>query len=391
MAEEDGDTHRRKSCIIIISKMSRTCCFICSICLPILTGPSFTAMERARYGVKHRFFRHVDIYFPYTNDQSHLWDRHLTEHDYIAYLYEQYGLHEHVTYKIVNCTYSTILRGNSACFVDLYQIFANPNYQYIIFEDGALHFFAHPLNCMLLDLRRTIVIHHTNFIEIIPHTLQPIAVRVASWCFNRPSVHNIVYSESIGRSVPECHYVSLCIHGIRNQFFVEALPSGNSVYFMGKIDDAHKNLRAILHATQHVANLHVYGTGVDEPMLGEYHHCIYHGMSTSPVQDLSAHKIYISYSWKEGICSTTMEALAMNKYALLLDCECNRPFRGMTNAYFFKTDADLVGTLRMLMRQPPRIERKKYRLRWDHANATFFRHLMRIRRQSREPVSHTIA
>ena len=311
-------------------------------------------------------------------EQSHLWDRHLTEHEYLAYLHAQYGLHDHVTYKILHCTYNTVLRWNTASFVDLWRIVTNPTYRHIIFEDGVSHFFASPLNAMLLDYHRPMVfIHHTNFLDIIPRIVCPLATQVASRVFNRPSVYHVLYSDSIWPSVSP-NVATLAIHGIRDAFFVDALPSGNSVYFMGKIDDAHKNIRSILHATRRIADLHVYGTGVDEPMLGEYHHCIYHGTSANPVRDLAAHKIYVSYSAKEGLCTTTMEALAMNKYALLLDCACNRPFKGMTNAYFFNTDDELIESLRMLMQQPPRMERYKSRLRWKHAHATFYKHLRSI-------------
>ncbi len=357
-----------------------SCCFVNSVALPVLTGPSFTSVERARHAVKHCVFRHVDIYFPYTHDQTHLWDRHLTPCEYVAYLYAQYGRHAHVAYKLIHCTYDRLLRWNTAHFADLGRIMANPTYLHVVFEDPASHFITAPHNAKLLDYRPTIAIHQTNFLDIIPSSAQSVAILMAEWAFNRPNVHHILYCESIGRHMPMVpNQATLVIHGIREKFFVRALPTANSVYFMGKIDDAHKNIRRILHATQRVGeHLHVYGTGVDEPMLGEYRHCTNHGPSVNPVRDLAAHKTYISYSWKEGICTTTMEALAMNKYALLLDCPCNQPFKCMTNAYFFKTDDELVDTLRILRSKPPQIEQHKTRLRWVRANATFYKHLRRI-------------
>jgi hypothetical protein len=315
--------------------------------------------------------------FPYTHDQTHLWNRHLTPREYVAYLYAKYGRHAHVAYKLIHCSYDHLLRWNTAHFIDLWRIMTNPTYRHVIFEDPASHFGTTPQNAMLLDYRPSIAIHHTNFLDILPSTVLPVATRIADWALNRPNVHHILYSESIGRHFARFPNVeTLAIHGIHEKFFVRALPTAHSVYFMGKIDDAHKNIRGILHATQRVGeHLHVYGTGVDELMLGEYRHCTHHGTSAHPVRDLAAHKIYISYSWKEVLCTTTMEALAMNKYALLLDCMCNQPFKGMSNAYFFKTDDELVETLRMLRTKPPQKEQHKVRLRWDRANATFYQHL----------------
>ena len=366
--------------------MHDACCFVNSVALPTRTGPSFTSVARARYLVGQFLFHTVDIYFPYTTDQAHLWDKAMCKDDYLAYLYRQYGRHERIHYKLVHCTFNALLRWNTIHWTELYRIMHHPNYRHVVFEDGASHFFATPLNAALLDARPSIVIHHTNYIDIATDVplVKRLLRQVVQSTFDRPTVHNVLYSDSIGRRmkfVNNC--VKLPIHGIPASFCIEALPFGHSVYIMGKIDDAHKNIRSIVHATSHVAcDIHVYGVGRDMDMLREmqrtYGHIVYHGQIEHPIRDLRNHKIYISYSYKEGLCTTTMEALAMNKFALLLDCECNQFFKGMNNAFFFATDDDLVAQLRDLVRRPPQMEREKARLEWNRANAMFARYLQTI-------------
>ena len=66
----------------------------------------------------------------------------------------------------------------------------------------------------------------------------------------------------------------------------------------------------------------------------------------------------------------------MNKYALILETECNEVFRGMSNVVFFKGEADFKRKLVALLAQQPQYEQHRKRFSWDCANQEFYRYLM---------------
>jgi hypothetical protein len=357
------------------------------VSLPVRTGPSFTAIERAKYIVDKNHLCKVEIYFPYIDKQQYVWKTEFTKKEYLTYLYEVYGIYTNITYKLIECNHNILLKWNTCDFLELYHIIINPEYDYIIFEDPSSHFCTNILSYYLLDYRKLIFIHHTNYIDILPEIkpIKKVAKIIGKKLYIKKNIFNICYSESIVNSIINKkkrkninNVITLPIHGIKDSFFIDTLPLKDSVYFMGKLDDSHKNIRKILEVTKNITDIHFYGIGKDENILYDYKHCIYHGTSTNIIKDVEEHKIYISYSDKEGICTTTIEALAINKYCLLLDCECNKIFQDMTNVFFFQTEEECKEKLQYLLTLAPQLENNKQKFTWEKANSVFYAYLHSI-------------
>ena len=350
-------------------------CFINSISLPIRSGPSFTAINRAKYIANNNI---VDIYHPFIDIkyQKMVWNKCFSQSEYIEYLYEQYGKHENINHKLFKCSYSTIFNW-STINSDEFQNILNKKYDKVIFEDPGCHGFTILGNLRKLNNHTIICIHQTNYIDIIPKLYKNIPIYINKYIYNHKNIHNILYCDIINRDIKLKNTITLPIHGIDNKYFIDNLPNKNSVYFIGKLDDSHKNINKILKLTQNICYLHVYGIGRDKHILDNYKHCIYHGL-TNNINDLANHKIYISYSAKEGICTATIEALSMNKFCLLYDCECNEIFKDMKNAHFFKDDQEFKEKLLYLIKLEPTIELNKQKFTWDNANKIFYDYILKL-------------
>jgi hypothetical protein len=174
------------------------------------------------------------------------------------------------------------------------------------------------------------------------------------------------------------------IHSIAACYFADSirkrLPTQQSVYYIGKIDFEHKRLAQILDYTQGICDVHIYGVGVDVPRLVQWSHAMYHGSCDSVIETLREHKIYISMSETEGVCTATGEALAMNKHVILVRSQCNDCFAGSTNVRYVEP-GDKIGfqrTLRDLLTMRAKYEKNIDYMRDHAAGSTFMEYLSTV-------------
>ena len=357
-----------------------------SVSLPIKTGPSFTAIERARYlaGQGHS----VTLYYPYLYSekiQKKVWGRVFTPRRFLMFLKKQYGVFKckNINIKLFDSRYSSVYRWFTIKTNHLSDIYT-ANFDHVVFEDPTCHLFLQVLNFTIVKRSpiKTTFIHHTDYFRIVPAFWTWMAYQGVTrilTTFDLPNVHHILLSKTILPKKVRGHlaYSVLPVHAVRGNFFESnQLPRGNGVYMMGKLDNRHKQFTTVLDWAKDICDLHMYGEGKDEKLLAEYPRCIYHGSVDEVERALEGHSIYISVSALEGICTTTAEALVMNKYALILETECNEVFRGMSNVVFFKGEADFKRKLVALLAQQPQYEQHRKRFSWDCANQEFYRYLM---------------
>jgi hypothetical protein len=358
-----------------------------SVSLPIKTGPSFTAIERARYLASQGHF--VTLYFPYLYSekiQEKVWGRTFSPRRFLMFLKKQYGVIKckNINIKLFDSRYSSIYRWFTIKTNHLSDIY-RANFEHVIFEDPTCHLFLQVFNFTIVKRSaiKTTFIHHTDFFRIVPAFWTWMAYQGVTrilTTFDLPNVHHILLSKAFipAKAREHLSYSVLPVHAVRESFYdTNELPMGNGVYFMGKLDDRHKQFTMILDWTKEICDLNVYGEGKDEKLLDNYERCIYHGSVDDVKAALLNHSIYISATPLEGICTTTAEALVMNKYALILEAECNEVFRGMSNVVFFKNESDFKDKLIILLKKKPQYEVGRERFSWKSANEVFYNYFTR--------------
>ena len=112
----------------------------------------------------------------------------------------------------------------------------------------------------------------------------------------------------------------------------------------------------------------VFGDGNDKDFILSNEQIFNYKGLTSCIDDLNEYGIYVSFSYLEGLCTATAEAIAMNKRCIILDCECNNGFRKYKNVYYFKDESEFVNVLRHVKQQPVHIDEDKNDFRWSNCN-----------------------
>ena len=159
------------------------------------------------------------------------------------------------------------------------------------------------------------------------------------------------------------------IHGVNDKYFIQHIQRNNLVYYIGKIDIVHKNLQLMKQcAINSNIQIFVFGDGVDKSFITYNNDIFVYKGLTNSVEDLNDYGIYVSFSYLEGLCTATAEAIVMNKRCLILNCECNTIFRKYKNVYFFNDDNDFVHMLAYVTKQNVIVDNNKNDFKWSLCN-----------------------
>ena len=317
--------------------------------LPSVTGPSFVVFERVRYFAAQKI--PVDVFLPWPRID---WTGSFAE--YTTYLRTSHNIERTGCIRMytLESTYSNLLKWYSITRSGTINLCSHINAipestQVIVIMEGPICHFctgrrvASTLKTMVPQSTNFIHVVHTDYPGIIPSLMVLPAKIVVRLTLPRESNHNYVslYDEKSAIYYP-VRFAPL-IHFINPLFFNKSvrtrLPTRNTVYFIGKIDYAHKNISRILNWTTEVCDIHIYESGINVGRLqngiARNPRIIYHGNISHDDQltdeTFINHKCYVSLSTCEGYCTATAEALAMNKYALVADVSCNYCFKQSSN------------------------------------------------------------
>lgn len=368
--------------------------FVLSNSLPKVTGPSFVCFERVKYLATET--TPVDVFLPWPRLD---WFRSFEE--YAAYLRDQHDITtDHIKMYPLDSMYNGILRWYTMTPIGTLRLITHirsvPN-PLVVIEDPPCHLWGTPnamvLRTMVPESVKLIHVMHTDYLNIIPPIMVEFCKSISQITFPKGEPHHYLFLyEETNQDVSKLQYtVDPQIHFIKPMFFEEhvrtTLPTGNTVYFIGKIDYRHKNLARILEWTTEVCDIHVYGKGYDVVQLqhdmARNPRIIYHGNISHDDQMTDPtfvdHKCYISLSTCEGCCTATAEAMAMNKYALVADVSCNACFKQSSNCVPVELDKDaFIAALRRILVTPPNIETNIEYMSKDIACDRFRGHVARI-------------
>ncbi|GKY96999.1 digalactosyldiacylglycerol synthase 1, chloroplastic [Mayamaea pseudoterrestris] len=206
------------------------------------------------------------------------------------------------------------------------------------------------------------------------------------------------------------------VHGSRSAFLSAAEPTGNEVYFIGKMLWA-KGLDKLLELQAYCKKktgqyfaMSVYGSGpqmeeIKEAFLGQqrrhwnedaaksssayealskyYSYSVWSGfrqplpVSFKGRKDHAAlssdYKIFVNPSVTEVLCTTTAEAVAMNKWVIVPDHASNDFFRDYPNVLLYKTNEEFLQLFQHAKAHAPKplSDPLKHTLTWEAATTRF--------------------
>jgi hypothetical protein len=225
----------------------------------------------------------------------------------------------------------------------------------------------------------------------------------------------IKLSDVLQEYAPE-KQVTCNVHGVRQAFLSVDMPTGSKVYFIGKLlwaKGLDKLLELQAYYKKHTGDyfeMTIYGSGAeadeiqqaflgtdststDEPMalsssslsyaaLSKYYYYSNSwNVSRQPLpvsfpgrQDHATlstdYKIFVNPSVTEVLCTTTAEAIAMNKFVIIPDHPSNNGFlASFPNVLRYKTSAEFVQYLQYAMTHAPTLlsDDLRYTLTWEAA------------------------
>ena len=187
------------------------------------------------------------------------------------------------------------------------------------------------------------------------------------------------------------------VHGIRKQFLDVEAPTGNGVYFVGKLLWA-KGLDRLLELQQSYKKqkgeyfaMTVYGSGPEEEEIRQAYMAhaddekrFWKRSPPLPVtfagrKDHAAisseYKTFVNPSVTEVLCTSTAEAVAMGKFVIIPDHPSNQFFKQFPNCLFYTTKSEFCDRLDWALHHDPTplSSELRYELTWDAATERFFR------------------
>jgi digalactosyldiacylglycerol synthase len=220
--------------------------------------------------------------------------------------------------------------------------------------------------------------------------------------------HKVIkLSDTLQAFAPEKEITSN-VHGVRDNFVNAPAPTSNTVYFVGKLLWA-KGLDLLLELEDYYKewtgdyfDIEIYGTGPDQTAIQR----AFHGRrnvkintdSTVSAQlprtfaefrqqpipaqfrgrvdhgDLVAHKIFVNPSISEVLCTTTAEALAMGKFAIIPYHPSNHFFMQFPNCLPYRDKTEFVANVRWALKQNPQplTDEQRRKFTWEAATDRLF-------------------
>ena len=127
------------------------------------------------------------------------------------------------------------------------------------------------------------------------------------------------------------------LHGVSRSFHHKTPPSsGTGIYFIGKLIKE-KGIDDFLKIAFRNPSLDffVFGKSYENSLPPLPSNLTTMGETECPWEDLRKYSIFFNPSKSEVLCTTTLEAIAMNKHVIIPDVLCNSPFKPFPNVYLY--------------------------------------------------------
>lgn len=160
------------------------------------------------------------------------------------------------------------------------------------------------------------------------------------------------------------------INGVGDHFFTPLQKPGKRFFYMGKLIKE-KNIDKIIHTIKRQPlPLDIIGTGTYSERLTHLSRNMPNLRVFSQVENvpnfLKDHKALFNPSISEVHCTTTMEALAMNKFVILPSDPSNDCFKQYKNSLIYQNEAEMLACLDYALHHEPVYDEQVEALRWRH-------------------------
>lgn len=356
---------------------------------PIMTGPSFTGFERAKFLASKGYC--VDLYYPYPNErwQRKNWNKVYSIEEYQDYLRFFFGCASDsfitITIACLPASYFSLMRCFDYSYSDYISIYKQ-RYWRILLEDGFQFFFSiRNMHYIKKYDVRIVNIVQTYYFAILPRAVRYQIITYAS-LFAFMMRKNIATFFIAPHLVPKLFAKMGNTHSVGNFHALRGTyhdytktPATKRCYLLCKLHDKHKNFSQILKWTRGICEVDVFGDGPDKKKLGKFAHCHYKGVVSDPKTAVCEYGIYLSASRNEGVCTAHMEALAMNKLLLIADAPCNQFLNKHENVYFFRNEIEFKSQLRFLLYEHPgAVVTDMGEFSWHTANNNLLREIKKM-------------
>jgi glycosyltransferase involved in cell wall biosynthesis len=322
---------------------------VASVTFPIICGPTFAVIYRA---IELSKYYTVNLYLPRLIGQDE------TDLDIIIRIRignVPLNLHLHY-YQAIN------IAGKHVFVIPISRIFLQMEMEkddVIILEEP-----EHILPVLYLIDRipsqRMYGIIHTNYIGIIKSSLrnyfdslvEKIYLIIFNFIFSRYSMKSLAISPALNYYQ---NSVYLNIHGISNKYLKDFNPQDlkPTFYFMGQLVRFLKNLD-LLKELVNLAKIQVdvYGKGADRYLIDNDPYLNLKG-TISNHDLLRNYRTYISTSLNEGLCTATLEAIAMNKFVIIPEGLCNQSLINYPNVLFYSNQLQFLSQIQYAQNNLP--------------------------------------
>ena len=239
----------------------------------------------------------------------------------------------------------------------------------------------------ILDTNNFYFIPHftTNFLQTILwiNGLKLLGRRILNRHFD------LIISLSSGMPRLHKHFHIQNVNGVHDKFLqsTESEEHKSGYYYIGKLTHLKNVDRLLQLAVRHQFHIHLYGRVMQIPdglpkwmkskfdkMMAQCEECFaspyvhLHHPSYTPEIDLSQYKTLVNLSESERFCTSTAEALAMGKFAVIPDHPSNQFFKRFKNARFYSNEDEAVQHIRQTERLTPESDPLLQELTWPEAN-----------------------
>lgn len=359
-------------------------------CLPSITGPSFTGHIRAEFLQRNGF--QVTLVYPYLvsiKEQLQIYNITHTRKTFRNYLRNEYNISSDIRVKLYNVSYNKLFQCQIFINYENLRSVLNNKHILIVEDPEPLLMLSNPdtLISIFNQFAYTVFILHTQYLNISKQTINNKLYRYILNYVDKniySKYYDVVYGLYISNALlqekqiqPNPRHIVSNIHGVNDKYFIDHIQPNNSIYFIGKMDIIHKNLHLMKRCAE-TANekITVFGDGKDKEFILSNKQLFNYKGLTNCIDDLREYGIYVSFSYLEGLCTATAEAIAMNKRCIILECDCNNGFRKYKNVYYFNDEYDFVSILQYVKQQPVHIDEHKNDFRWSNCNQQLLKDLL---------------
>ena len=352
-------------------------CIFTTAALPWKTGTAVNPTLRAAYLSKHGF--DVCLVLPWLNkeDQMNLYGRVFASKTAQGQFVAQW-MREHTGIARVEIRwYSAVFVSNIGCIlpqskVDLVRIV--PYRDIAILEEPEHLNWLHNGSSWRHRFKQVIGVIHTNYKQYTTERDGPLSgtiIQGFSKLVTKAYTHKIIHlSPATTSSFGD---VVCAVHGVRSSFFKAPSEHAHDIYFVGTAlwSKGYQQLSRMC-AMYPELQIHTFGSGPDAAAIKS--RLPLHKAGTDHLSaEFDLFHAYVNPSTSEVLCTTTAEAIAMGKFAILPAHVSNVFFRQFHNARFYRNDAEFITIVRNCMRKRPTplSDRERKLLSWDEATRRF--------------------